>query len=154
MKIGQDMQPLFLYRKNGLYLNRLPQKGRGVFCKEFIAAGEVIEVTPAYILPEEDVEQMFKTDLVNYCFSGNKFSRHVHLWSNVRDGSKAICLSLGVTSICNHLADPNAVYDQVEDRGMPFFILKAERDIPQDTEICVNYGISWFGVRRNRIKAE
>jgi len=27
---------------------------------------------------------------------------------------------------------------------MPYFTLGALRDIPPDTEICINYGASWF----------
>jgi hypothetical protein len=147
------MQPLILFRKNGLYMKLIPDKGRGVFCNEFIAADEVIEVAPVYIFREQDIEHIRATDLVNYWFrAGDGFSQHVYLWSNIKDGSKVSCLPMGITSFCNHLIDPNASWKHMEDRSMPFFTLTASRDIPPDTEICISYGVSWFAKHKESIK--
>jgi len=144
-------EPLILSRKNGLYLNLVPGKGRGVFCNELIAAGEIIEITPAYIFHDQDREHVRKTDLINYAFH-TKFSEQVYLWNNIKEGANGSCLAMGITSFCNHLVDANANWDYAEDRNMPFFTLKALRDIPPHTEICVNYGSTWMHTHKYTIK--
>jgi hypothetical protein len=146
-------ESLVLSRKNGLYLNLVPGKGRGVFCNEFIAVGEVIEITPAYMIDEEDRENIRRTDLKHYVFhAGDEFSPQVYLWSDTKHGPKTPCLVMGITSLCNHLLDSNATWNYTEDRGMPFFTLKARRDIPPHTEICVNYGATWMHTHKDTMK--
>jgi hypothetical protein len=137
-----------LPRKSGLYIKHVPPKGRGVFCSEPIAAGEIIEVSPVLIFAEPDVDNLQYTSLSNYLFGAkSSYSQSVYIRLNIFDPSKAVSLPMGITSFCNHLADANAGYAAAEEDNIPFFVLGAVRDIPPDTEICISYGATWFDIR-------
>jgi SET domain-containing protein len=143
-----NMKLSSLPRKSGLYLKHVHPKGRGVFCSEPIAAGEIIEVSPVLIFAEDDVEAIQYTSLSDYLFGAkSSYSRSAYLRLNIIDSSKAVSLPMGITSFCNHLADANASYAAAEEENIPFFVLGAVRDIPQDTEICISYGSTWFSIR-------
>lgn len=99
--------------------------GRGVFAKEKITEGELIEACPIVALPDpKDRDRLRKTGLVNYYF----------LWGNDRKRA-AICLGWG--SVYNHSFSPNARYEKAMDEGrMDFYAL---RDIDAGEEVTVNY---------------
>lgn len=99
--------------------------GRGVYAKEAIAEGELIEQCPVVALEDrKDRDRLRKTGLVNYYF----------LWGEKRDHA-AICLGWG--AVYNHSFEPNARFEKmVEDGRMDFFAL---RDIAPGEEILVNY---------------
>ena len=99
--------------------------GRGVFAKERIPAGTLIEQCPVVALPDKrDRDRLRKTGLVNYYF----------LWGEKRDCA-AICLGWG--AVYNHSFEPNARYEKVMDHlRMDFTAL---RDIEAGEEILVNY---------------
>ena len=99
--------------------------GRGVFAKERIAEGELIEACPIVALPDpKDRDRLRKTGLVNYYF----------LWGSDRKRA-AICLGWG--SVYNHSFSPNSKYEKKMSEGrMDFYAL---RDIAVDEEIMVNY---------------
>lgn len=105
--------------------SRLPDAGRGVFAKEEIQEGALIEQCPVVALTDpKDRDRLRKTGLVNYYF----------LWGDRRDHA-AICLGWG--SVYNHSFEPNARYEKVmEDGRMDFYAL---RDIKAGEEILVNY---------------
>lgn len=99
--------------------------GRGVFARELIREGELIEACPIVTMHDEhDRHRLRKTGLVNYYF----------LWGAKRNLT-AICLGWG--SIYNHSFSPNARYEKhIEDERMDFYAL---RDIQPGEEIFVNY---------------
>lgn len=103
----------------------MPNAGRGVFAKERIPEGAVIERCPVVALHDpKERKRLRKTGLVNYYF----------LWGDKRE-FPAICLGWG--SIYNHSFTPNARYEKVMDEGrMDFYAL---RDIEPGEEITVNY---------------
>jgi len=85
--------------KSGLYIKDTGSKGRGVFCREFIKAGEIIETAPCLLCSEKEMEYIQNTDLVNYVFNGeNSFSRNVYVWANINQGEQVTCLVMGITS--------------------------------------------------------
>lgn len=138
---------LTLHRKNGLYLNNAANKGRGVFCTEDIAKGDVIEIAPVFIFKEEDAAHVSKTLIADYVFSC-KISDSLCAWFGIKDPKNmAVCLSAGALSFCNHLPAPNAEVVWREDGNSLFSVLQALRDIPKDTEIGISYGGSWFATR-------
>lgn len=102
-----------------------PGAGRGVFAKETIEKGAVIEQCPVVALTDpKDRDRLRKTGLVNYYF----------LWGEKRNLA-AICLGWG--AVYNHSFAPNAKYEKVmEDLRMDFIAL---RDIQPGEEIMVNY---------------
>lgn len=103
-------------------VKRVPQKGRGVFARQFIPAGSVFERVPVIVLPSEEVlEYTDDSVLANYVFD----------W-----GNGTVALALGFGSIYNHSYQPNARYD---DEGLQTKIFTALCDIQAGQEITVNY---------------
>jgi len=105
--------------------SKTPNAGRGVFAKERILEGELIEACPVVSLDDpKDRARLRKTGLVNYYF----------LWGDTRDHA-AICLGWG--SVYNHSFEPNARYEKaMQDSRMDFYAL---RDIEAGEEVVVNY---------------
>jgi SET domain-containing protein len=97
-------------------------KGRGVFAKRDIRAGEILEDAPVIVLPADQREMVLRTHLYEYVFQ----------WGKDR---VAVCLGWG--SIYNHSRNPNACYVRhFEERYIRF---EALRDIHQGEEILTNY---------------
>lgn len=119
-----------------LYVAPTKAMGLGVFCREDIAAGEVIEVAPVLFFSKDDAVHIDKTHLYNYYFSTAFLPK--------QDSGKHGCLAMGTLSFCNHADDPNAMIEKVVEEPVVLFRLKAKRDIPKDTEIFITYGQVWF----------
>ncbi|MEZ6063230.1 MAG: SET domain-containing protein [Planctomycetaceae bacterium] len=104
-------------------VKRTRNKGRGVFAREFIAAGTVIERVPVLVIPEEEVyEAPGNPLLLDYVFE----------WGKGTVGLAA----LGFGSLYNHSYQPNARYD---DEGRQTKVFTALRDISSGEEITINY---------------
>jgi hypothetical protein len=138
---------IIMKRRQGLYLGPAGHKGRGVFCTGSIRAGEVLEVTPAIILNEAATRHVDHTLLVNYTFEIGKLSKPLR--DRVRVKKTHLCSSvvMGVAAFCNHSEEPNADINWEEQKGTLYYILKATRRIPRNTEICTTYGDGWFDDR-------
>ena len=117
--------------------SQLPGAGRGVFAKDPIPEGALIESCPVVLLPDRrDRDRLRKTRLVNYYF----------LWGEGRDCA-AICLGWG--SVYNHSYSPNARYEKmVDDERMDFYAL---RNLQAGEEITVNYNGAPDDIRPLRI---
>ena len=148
--MAENSTPIRLYRHPDLYLKQSANKGRGLFCAQPIKSGTVIEVAPCLIYNETDAENVRKTPLKDYIFQAAGFSNALYCWLNVNTPSKAISLVMGLASFCNHDMMPNADYEIDEQENTGYVILKAIKDIPQDTEICISYGVAWFASRNNK----
>lgn len=111
-----------LEHSNAIEVRRSPGKGRGVFARRLIRAGEVIERVPVLVVPIDDLNQGEAwTSLGSYCFVWNK---------------STVALALGYGSLYNHSFRPNARYD---DRGQRTKVFTSLRDIEPGEEITVNY---------------
>lgn len=98
--------------------------GRGVFTSEPIQAGDLIEICPAIVLPEEQLPVIHGTKLHDYYF----------LWG---DEQKECALALGFGSLYNHAYHPNAEYIlDYEYNTIDFYAIDY---IPAGEEITVNY---------------
>jgi len=75
-----------------------PQKGRGVFAREPITAGALIEAAPVIILPAAQCGLIDKTILHDYYFH----------WDGDPDGEGRGAVALGLVSLCNHSRRPRA----------------------------------------------
>lgn len=107
-----------------IYVGPSKVSGIGVFASSNIKSGEVIEEAPILEMPEEQTEDLMKTELLNYFFgSGNNFE------------NPAIILGYG--SLYNHSYNPNARF--VKNTGEKVLRFVALKDIKQDEEILVNY---------------
>lgn len=123
-----------------LYIQRTKEKGRGVFTKEPIPAGTLIEVSPVLVLSNSDTQTVDTTKLHNYIF----------LWG-VRETRS--CIALGFCSIYNHAYDPNCEYEM--DFDAETMAIKTRRAIKKGEELSINYNGDvtddspvWFDVKR------
>jgi SET domain-containing protein len=75
-----------------------PAKGRGIFAREAIAPGTVIEAAPVIIVPSEQCPALDKTILHDYYFH----------WDGDPDGDGTGAVALGLVALCNHSRRPRA----------------------------------------------
>lgn len=132
--------PPALDRKKGLYLKKTKAKGRGVFCVNNIKAGEILEVTPALLLDEEETMMADKTLLRDYTFTIGRVPKRLGL----KNPNNASAVVMGILAFCNHSSEPNAEIIWEERNNTVYYALKATRAIARDTEICTSYGDGWF----------
>ena len=107
-------------QSDAIEIKRVRGKGRGVFARRPIEAGEVIETCPVLVLPAGSVED-FPAGIGGYVFE----------W-----GRGKLALALGYGSLYNHSYRPNARYVDLAGRTKLF---TAIRDIATGEEITVNY---------------
>ena len=96
-------------------------KGRGLFAADPIAPGTVIVRCPALVIPQGHWRAIEPTVVGDYCFR----------W----DSGAALALGLG--SMCNHDADPNA--EVAADRERVELVFRAMRAIAPGEEITIAY---------------
>jgi hypothetical protein len=105
--------------------SKINDAGRGVFAKESIAEGEIIENCPVIEVSLKDPANNDDGILVDYFFYFG-------------DG---LAITLGFGSLYNHSYNPNATYKvNLENKTIDFNAIK---DINSGEEITVNYN---FGV--------
>ena len=98
-------------------------KGRGVFARQDIAQGELLEEVPVIVIPIAAFEGEWENiTLKSYFF----------MWTE-----KTVAISLGYGSIYNHSYDPNALFD-FNYRGRTM-VYRARRPIAKGEEITINY---------------
>ncbi len=108
-----------------IYLDKSLVAGRGVFAKQAIKKGEVIEIAPILVIPPEQSYDLCR-DLYRFVFD----------WGV--EGKKTVALAMGFGSFYNHSDDPNAVYERsLFSRELRFTTIK---DIKSGEEIFINYG--------------
>lgn len=107
-----------------LYIDKVSKKGRGVFTRQFIAGGTVIEVSPVIVMSKKDTALSEKTVLNNYIF----------LWGRRETQT---CIALGYCSVYNHSYQPNCEYEM--DFEAETMSIKTLRDIKKGEELCINY---------------
>ena len=99
-------------------IRKSPKRGLGVFAKEPIQKGGVIERVPLLVVTWEDIDD---SELADYAFVLTE---------------KKVAIALGYGSLYNHSYDPNARYD---DDGKKIKVFSAIKDIAAGEEITVNY---------------
>ncbi len=104
--------------------SKIPHAGRGVFAKEQIKKGELIETCPVIGFPPNESYLLSRTRLKNHFFG----------WGRAQEDS-ALCLGFG--SLYNHSSTPNAIWGVLPEKNIiQFFAL---RDITKDEEITHDY---------------
>lgn len=111
-----------------LFIEESADKGRGVFTRERIPAGTVIEVAPVIVMEKADREHLDKTLLHDYIFEWGK--------------EKEQCaMALGLIPIYNHNYKSNCEYFMdFEDRTI---FVKTVRLIEKGEELTINYNGDW-----------
>ena len=97
------------------------RKGRGLFAVEAIAAGGEIVRCPALVIPQGHWKAIEPTVVGDYCFR----------WES------GAALALGLGSLCNHDASPNA--EVVADASRVELVFRATRSIAPGEEITIGY---------------
>lgn len=101
---------------------RSARHGLGVFARQDLAAGEVVERCPVLVVPPEEAEVLTAGSLYGYLYD----------WG---EGSCAVALGCG--SLYNHDADPSAEYEPDEPAGL--LVVTARRAIAAGEEITIDY---------------
>lgn len=111
-----------------LFVDKAGEKGRGVFTRERIPAGTVIEVAPVIVMEATDRQYLDKTLLHDYIFE----------WGKLKD---KCCMALGLIPIYNHSYKSNCEYfmDFEEDS----IFVKTVRIIANGEELTINYNGDW-----------
>lgn len=111
-----------------LHIDSTAEKGRGVFTKERIPAGTVIEISPVIVMKKEDRVHLDKTLLHDYIFE----------WGKQKD---RCCMALGIVPIYNHSYKSNCEYYM--DFEEETITIKAVKAIEKGEELTINYNGDW-----------
>ena len=109
-----------------LYISqsKLKNGGRGVFAAKNFKKGELIESCPIIEIPQNNLEILCQTILINYIFFFGK-------------NKEKSLIALGFGSLYNHTYSPNARY-KIKSR-QKLIEFTAIKDIKKDEEITTNY---------------
>lgn len=133
----------YLSTSDKIYISKSKIKGagRGVFAKEDLKRGELIERCPVIEISQKDNSLLVESILISYFyFLGSKKEKAV--------------VALGFGSLYNHSFTPNALYQERLKEGAMDFV--AVREIKKGEEITVNYdpkhtkgkSLLWFKVAK------
>jgi SET domain-containing protein len=116
-----------------LEIRNHPVKGRGIFAREPIAAGALIEAAPAIIVPAKQCPLLDRTILHDYYFH----------WDGDPDGEGRGAVALGLVALCNHSRRPNArVRRNLTQETLDLLALAP---IAADDEVTIDYNCPlWF----------
>jgi len=104
------------------------KKGKGLFAKQQIKKGKVINVANVLLIPNKDYELIDKTIVSNYCF----------MWENPKYKSEyKMALAMTNCQFMNHSYTPNVRYEYNYRNDSIKFI--AIRDISKGEELTMNY---------------
>ena len=118
-----------------LFVDMTAEKGRGVFTRERIPMGTVIEIAPVIVMEKTDRQYLDKTLLHDYIFE----------WGKLKDKPACpagrCCMALGLIPIYNHSYKSNCEYfmDFEDDT----IAVKTVRIIEKGEELTINYNGDW-----------
>ena len=112
----------------GLYIQKVEKKGRGVFSTSHIPAETIIEISPVIVMNSSDRAHLDKTLLHDYIFE----------WGTQKD---KCAMALGFIPMYNHSYSSNCEYfmDFEDDSIM----VKTVRNIEPGEELTINYNGDW-----------
>ena len=113
---------------SALFIGKSNKKGRGVFTKEDIPAGVVIEISPVIIMSKEERKLLDQTLLHDYIFE----------WGINKE---QCCMALGYVPLYNHSYTSNCEYEMDFENGK--ISIKSVRIIIAGEEIFINYNGDW-----------
>lgn len=126
-----------LYFNNKIEMRKSPIHGWGIFAKDFITIGEILEEEPYLIIPMSPNESSSLFIDYRYNFP--------------RENSKHQVIAFGFSCIYNHSNDPNAKWETDEENNI--FIFSTIKDIQKDEEIFIYYGgDNYWADGRNKIQ--
>lgn len=116
------------YLLDGVHVADTKKMGRGVFTKEAVAAGKLIELSPVIVMSGADRLLLDKTLLHDYIFE----------WGQKKE---QCAVALGLVSVYNHSYTANCTYGMYFKRSMISVV--AVRDIKAGEELFINYNGEW-----------
>lgn len=119
--------------KSYLFVEKTAEKGRGVFTRERIPAGTIIEIAPVIVMEKTDRQYLDKTLLHDYIFE----------WGKKKD---KCCMALGLIPIYNHSYKSNCEYFMDFDDDT--IIIKTVSVIEKGGELTINYNGDWNDGKR------
>lgn len=116
-----------------LFLKNIAGKGRGVFTREKIDAGEIVEISPVIVMSKSDKVHLDKTLLHDYIFDWGK-------------NNKQCCMSLGYIAMYNHSYNSNCEYFMDFDNDT--ILIKTVKEIIAEEELTINYNGDWDDAKK------
>ena len=113
-----------LLQPSGIYVDESPIHGCGVFAKETLDAGSVVEKAPLLLINQVDKELLKNTVLYHYYFLLN-------------NAEHPAAVGLGYSSLYNHSTPSNAIYSI--DLAKKIIEIKTVKVIAAGEEITLNY---------------
>ena len=111
--------------------------GWGVFSREQIHAGEIIEIAPAIVYPRKLMEvAIWACQAEGITDAELKIDQYSINWQT--QGA----IMLGWASIYNHSDNPNAKF--IADYDLNLIGIQALKNIDANSQILVSYGEHWF----------
>jgi len=111
-----------------LFIDKTKDKGRGVFSRERIPSGTIIEIAPVIVMEKTDRQYLDKTLLHDYIFE----------WGQEKD---KCCMALGYIPMYNHSYKSNCEYFMnFEEETIQ---IKTIKIIESGEELSINYNGDW-----------
>lgn len=107
-----------------LFIAASEGRGRGVFTRDRLAQGDLLEVSPVLVLSKQERVEVDKTLLHDYVFE----------WGPDRDHC---CVAWGYVSMYNHSNLPNCTYEMDFEKEM--IAIHTLRVIEAGEELFINY---------------
>ncbi len=112
-----------------LYIGETTNKGRGVFTRDKLNAGVIVENAPVIVMSNDDRKLLDQTLLHDYIFE----------WQP--DGAEMCCMALGWVPLFNHSYSANCEYFMDYDEQSMY--IQTVRDITAGEELTINYNGDW-----------
>lgn len=111
-----------------LFIAPTQNMGRGVFTREDIDAGLLIEVAPVIVMGAEDRKLLDQTFLHDYIFE----------WGEQSD---QCCMALGYVPVYNHSYESNCEYEMDFDNQQ--ILIRSVKPVKAGEELFINYNGEW-----------
>lgn len=111
-----------------LFIAPTQDMGRGVFTRENIDAGTLVEVAPVIVMTTEERKLIDQTLLHDYIFE----------WG---DQSDQCCMALGYVPVYNHSYQSNCEYEMDFDSQQ--ILIRSVKPVKAGEELYINYNGEW-----------
>jgi len=111
-----------------LFIAPTQDMGRGVFTREDIDAGTLVEVAPVIVMTAEERKLLDQTLLHDYIFE----------WGEQSD---QCCMALGYVPVYNHSYQSNCEYEMDFDRRQ--ILIRSVKPVKAGEELFINYNGEW-----------
>ena len=111
-----------------IIIKKTGRKGRGVFTRDTLETGTVVEIAPVIVMSKQDRVLIDQTLLHDYIFE----------WGA---SQQECCMSLGYVPLYNHSFQANCNYEMHFNRET--ITITTNREIKAGEELFINYNGDW-----------